>query len=344
MRYRFIGDTLLTVPFLRNLRAAYPDAVIDLLAAPRSGEILRDCPYIDELLMFDTSRKHRYENPDSPMAARSFRSYVGWLRSRKYDTAFVLKRSFSAAMLAFLAGIPQRIGFDTEGRGLLLTRRVSYRPDAPESECFLDVLRAVDIPVRDAHLEGWWRPEEAEKAQALLTATESDASHCEPRHMVLHLTSSNPARQWPEAHAVRLAEWLLSHPDLHLHALGAASDAETYESLRGKLSPENAARLHIHCGKLALTESMAFLQRMTLVVGVDSGVLHMASAAGTPVIALFGPMDERKWGAAHTRVVVQPMACRPCNLKIACPFDLKCMKDLQPEAVIETIRTYAGLS
>jgi heptosyltransferase-2 len=62
MRYRFIGDTLLTVPFLRQLHSAHPDAQIDLLAAPNSGELLKECPYLSRVIMFDTTRKHRYEN------------------------------------------------------------------------------------------------------------------------------------------------------------------------------------------------------------------------------------------------------------------------------------------
>lgn len=343
MRYRFIGDTLLTVPFLRNLRAAYPDATIDMLAAPNSGEVLRDCPYIDELLMFDTTRKHRYENPDGKAAKQSFWSYVLLLRKRRYDTAFVLKRSFSSAGLAFLAGIPERIGFDTEGRGVLLTQRVPYRKGVHEVDSFLEVLSAAGVPVQDRHLESWWKPTESDKAAGLLRAlVQGVESHYQ--HVVLHLTSSNQAKQWPQAHAIQLLQWLLIHPARHIHCLGAASDQALYQDLSNTLSTDQQERFHIHCGQLSLLESMAFLQRMDLVVGVDSGTLHMASAAGVPVVALFGPMDERKWGPLNAVVVTEPVACRPCNLDKPCPYDFKCMKDLRPETVIETIKGYAGFS
>ncbi|MCE3234826.1 MAG: glycosyl transferase, family 9 [Vampirovibrio sp.] len=343
MRYRFIGDTLLTVPFLRNLRAAYPDAVIDMLAAPNSGEVLRDCPYIDELLMFDTTRKHRYENPDGKAHKQSYWSYVQRLRSRRYDTAFVLKRSFSSAGLAFLAGIPERIGFNTEGRGFLLTQGVPYRSGVHEVDCFLDVLKAAQIPVQDRHLESWWSPTETHKAEQLLGLV-AQAAEGPLQHVVLHLTSSNQAKQWPQAHAQQLAVWLLENPHRHVHCLGAASDKPLYQEFSQTLSEEQRARFHIHCGQLSLLESMAFLKRMDLVVGVDSGTLHMASAAGVPMVALFGPMDERKWGPMNAAIVREPVACRPCNLDKPCQYDFKCMKDLRPEAVIETIKGYAGLS
>lgn len=332
MRYRFIGDTLLTVPFLRNLRAAHPEAVIDVLVGPNSGELLRDCPYINDLICYDTTRKHRYENPGQGERRKSFWSYLGLIRQRRYDTAFVLKRSFSSAALAFLAGIPERIGFDTEGRGLMLTRRVRYDRQKPEAECFLDVLRAADVPVRDSHLEAWWNEAEAEKAGQVLKKTAG-------RHVVLHLTSSNRAKQWPETHSQAFAQWLLSRPDTHVHCLGAAGDQPQYEALRQKLPVEDRSRLHIHCGALSLNESMAFLSRMDGVIGVDSGTLHMAAAARVPVVALFGPMDERKWAPAEATVVSVDVPCRPCNLDVPCRFEFQCMHQLDAEKVKAACQT-----
>ena len=135
MRYRFIGDTLLTIPFLRNLRDEYPDAQIDMLVAPVSGEIIDKCPYVNNFIYFDTTKKHRYENKEN-QEKKDFWSYVKLLRAQNYDKAYVLKRSFSSAFLAFAAGIKERIGFDTEMRGFLLTKKVPYIENRHEIECF----------------------------------------------------------------------------------------------------------------------------------------------------------------------------------------------------------------
>lgn len=78
VRYRFIGDTILTLPFLKNLRLANPEAQIDMLVAPKSGEIIEDCPYVDNFIYFDTTRKHKYENIDKEK--KSFWHYVKILR------------------------------------------------------------------------------------------------------------------------------------------------------------------------------------------------------------------------------------------------------------------------
>ena len=102
IRYRFIGDTILTVPFLRNLRYAYPDATIDMLVGPQSGTVLENCPYLNELIVFDTTRFHKYDKGEGK--THNFWSYAWELRQRKYDLVFILKRSFSC----WLAGISFR--------------------------------------------------------------------------------------------------------------------------------------------------------------------------------------------------------------------------------------------
>ncbi|MGH9553973.1 MAG: glycosyltransferase family 9 protein, partial [Terriglobales bacterium] len=114
IRYRFIGDTILTGPFLKNLRHAYPDATIDVLVGPQSGEVLNGCPYVNDLIVFDTTRFHKYDSGAG--AKRSFWSYVSLLRKKHYDLVFVLKRSWSSAVLALLTGARYRVGYATEGR------------------------------------------------------------------------------------------------------------------------------------------------------------------------------------------------------------------------------------
>ena len=84
---------ILTIPFLRNLRYHYPDAQIDMLVSPNSGEVIEDCPYVNNFIYFDTTRKHKYEKGEG--SKKSFFHYVSLLRKEKYDKAYILKRSFS---------------------------------------------------------------------------------------------------------------------------------------------------------------------------------------------------------------------------------------------------------
>ncbi len=307
IRYRFIGDTLLMVPFLRNLRRAYPEAVIDVLVAPNSGEILKHCPYINQLIYFNTTRKHRYENRQGE-PPRSFFSYINELKARQYDMAFVLKRSFSSALLTFLAGIPKRIGYKTEARQFLLTDSLPYNKTAPEAECFLDALRSIGVPVDDSHLESWWTDTEeshidqlTQGVQPALTPHPKERDAC---HVLLHMTSSNPSKEWPEHVFFHVAQWLIEEHNAILHSVGTDSDASRYQNLIHTLNSPDIKRFYNWCGKTDLLESLSLIKRMNLVIGVDSGTLHMASATGVPVIALFNPENISKWAPPHPQSIV----------------------------------------
>src|SRR5512133_2602842 len=93
MRYRFIGDTVLTVPFLRNLRQAYPGARIDLMLEPFSGQVLEGCPYVDRVIPFEFKTIHTYSSGSTRGKLGAFRHYWSLIRKEGYDAAFVLKRS-----------------------------------------------------------------------------------------------------------------------------------------------------------------------------------------------------------------------------------------------------------
>ncbi|MBS1125886.1 MAG: ADP-heptose--lipopolysaccharide heptosyltransferase, partial [Nitrospirae bacterium] len=116
MRYRFIGDTVLTVPFLRNLRAAFPDARIDLMLEPFSGQVIEGCPYVDRIIPFELKTIHKYSTRSDRGRLGAYIHYGSLIRRERYDAVFVLKRSLSSALLVWAARVPRRIGFATEGR------------------------------------------------------------------------------------------------------------------------------------------------------------------------------------------------------------------------------------
>lgn len=331
IRYRFIGDTILTIPFLRNLRKAYPDAQIDMLVSPVSGDVLLDCPYIDNLIEFDTTRKHRYENKNTER--KSFFSYVKLLRQNKYDKAYVLKRSLSSAALAFFAGIKERIGFDTEHRGIFLTKKVPYRMDQHELESFLEVLKADDIPVSDTHLENWISGNALKKINEIFR--ELNIFHS--TKVLIHATSGNRKKQWPPEYFAKLIEYLSNERKMQLFYVGSESDSETYNEIHSMIESDLKVKPLNLCGFLTIQESTALINSMDFVVGCDSGTLHMAASLNIPVIGIYGPMDPVKWkawGDIHTYIIPE-LECAPCNLKTKCENDYECLKNTTPEIVIQ---------
>ena len=334
IRYRFIGDTILTVPFLRNLRYAYPDAKIDVLVSPVSGELLEGCPYIDNLLYFDTTRKHRYEFGKAKK--KSFFHYVKLLRLNKYDKAFVLKRSLSSALLAYLSGINYRCGFDTEHRGFLLNKKVPYIAEKHEVECFLDVLRAENIEIKDDYLESWINDLDLQTVDDIFK--EYNISD-KKKKVVVHATSGNRKKQWKKEYFAEVIEYFVNNIDTQVFFMGAKGDKSTYDEIL-KLIPNKLRNEPINlCGKLSINESNALISKMDLVFGNDSGNLHLAGALNIPTVVIYGPMDAKKWRVwnNNSTAITPDIECYPCNLKIKCPNNYKCLEIITPETVIKHI-------
>ena len=332
VRYRFIGDTILTIPFLRNLRRAYPYAKIDMLVSPVSGDLLETCPYIDNLIYFDTTRKHRYEQ--GKIGKKSFWHYVKLLRNEKYDKAYVLKRSVSSALLCSFAGIKSRVGFDTEGRGFLLTKKVPYDKNKHEVESFLDVLKADNVPVFDNYLELWLKNEDIAEADRILAQYESGL-----KKVVVHATSGNRHKQWKKEYFAQVIQKLINEKDVQVYHLGANSDKPIYDEIRALIDePLKTEPINL-CGKLDIGVSAAIIGQMDLVFGNDSGTLHLAGALDVPTIVIYGPMDYQKWRVwnTKTKALSSKIPCYPCNLKIKCKNDYKCLTQITPNIALSFI-------
>lgn len=329
VRYRFIGDTILTVPFLRNLRQAYPQAKIDVLVGPQSGEVLLGCPYIDELITFDTTRFHKYDSGAGKL--RSFWSYVIELRKRKYDTAFLLKRSFSAALLALLIGCKNRIGYATSGRSFLLTQSVKWNEQVHEVESTLDVLRQAGIAITDTKMEAWISDTEKEEVQKLVPELNSGK-----RKILFHAAAAHPDKIYPLENWAKLIQILARKEEIVPFFIGSKQDLETYQLL------EQASGLECvnTAGLLNLRQSMALLAEMDLAICTDSGPAHLSAAVETPTIALFGPTDPvrwRPWGEKHVALFDSTLSCRPCHYEKNCDNKRQCLTEMAPEYIAQKV-------
>lgn len=328
MRYRFIGDTVLTVPFLRNLRYAYPDEQIDLMVAPVSGEIIDKCPYVDNFIYFDTTKKHRYENKEG-QEKKDFWHYVKLLRKEKYDKAYVLKRSLSSAFLAFAAGIKERIGFDTECRSLLLTKKTPYIENRHEIDCFLDVLKTDDIEIKDNYLENWVEESEIETVKKTMLINGFNFNSGK-KTIIVHATSGNRKKEWAKDKWAQIITWLSNEKNIQVVFNGTKSDSVTYEEIMSFVEDELIIPPINFCGCFNLRQTLAFTKQCDMIVGCDSGNLHIAASVGIPVIGIYGPMNTTKWSAYCDKSVIikTDLPCQPCGLKKKCKRDYQCIKDI----------------
>ncbi len=343
MRYRFIGDTLLTVPFLRNLRRAEPDARICWMVAPSSSDVVKGIPYVDSMLYWDPVTIHA----DSTGTHRTFSSklaFIKKLREERFDKVYVLKRSLSSALIAWLSGAPERIGFDTEGRGCFLTKTVAYRHDQHEVKNFLAVLREDGVAATDDFLEIWTTRDEEQKAERLLKAAGVSLSE---RIAVVHPFSAVVERGWPLENFAELAVQLRSKMPCRVIVVGGEKDRETFRTVK----PLFGSAVVDLVGECNLGETAALLKRSALFVGNDSGIMHIAAAAGVPVVAIFGPQSPVKFGpwSRHAKVIYKGMKCSPCRQKFftECAPSARrrpaCMETITLEEVFQACLKISGI-
>jgi heptosyltransferase-2 len=287
VRNRYIGDTLLAIPFLRNLRRGFPDATIDVLVDPGSGSVLAECPYKDELVTWHRPTKVRGMLPKS---LDNILDNAARLRARGYTRTYLLKRSFSSGLLVWLAGIPHRVGGDFQGRRPLLTRAVPIDRCRHEAEHFLDLLRDDGIAVDDGHNENWTSP-----AAAARVAEVTADLPAERPWVFIAPKATNANREWLLDRMAATADWLVQHRSCEICFCGAPRDIAAHEAIREMMQPAHRQHVHDFSRDLRLDETGAFLSKMQLYLGVDTGLAHLAASFNTPVVVLFGPSDPNQW-------------------------------------------------
>ncbi len=291
---RYIGDTVLAIPFLRNLRQAFPDAVIDVCAEGGARAVLADCPHVDELVAWWRPSGRR----SLARSLAAIRMQAAWLRGRGYDRAYLLKRSLSGALLATLAGIPHRVGFAADGRALLTTAIAPSR-GRHQAARYLDLLRADGLSIDDGRNENWITPAAVGRVAGLLERVPAGR----PK-VFLAIRSTAKEKHWPLDRWAMLATRLVHELGCELVLCGGRDDLGVHDALRDAVGPAVASHLHDLTTELALRDTGGLLARMDLCIGVDTGLVHLAASHDVPVVVLFGPTDPNRWSPWTPRATV----------------------------------------
>ena len=327
----WLGDAVMCEPALRGLRRLFPDAEISLLVKPAVAELLIGNPAVNQILLYDEKGKHAGLSGKWALA--------GQLRRQRFDLAVLFQNAFEAAILAWLAGIPRRYGYATDGRSVLLTEPVA-------------------VPDKGLHLHQvhyYWN---LLKPLGLLgdpLAPELVVSEIEEDVMARRLTEHgidkssfvigiNPgsiyggAKRWLPDRFADTAEHLgqtirQSHArDVAVMIIGAKGE----EALGHEIAKRLSHRTVVLSGATTIRELMAAAKRCGLLLTNDTGPMHIASAMKVPVVAVFGSTDWRTtspYGSAQA-IVRHPVDCAPCLLR-ECPIDHRCMTGVSVEQVYE---------
>jgi heptosyltransferase II len=314
----WLGDAVMALPALADLRQHLPEAVIDVAARPSIAPLFAMVPAINGVVTLEKGDRH---------AER--------LRRAQYEAALLLPNSFHTARLAWRAGIRERWGYRADFRTLLLTRSVSPPTRVHQTEYYRHLVRALGfggastseprVELTDSHRE----------AGAALLAEQGWTGRT-PLVAVAPGAAFGGAKRWPIRSFAGLIDGL-TNDGLRSVLIGAAADrvpaTEVLMAATASPAPLNLV------GRTDLPTLGGVLAQCRALVTNDSGAMHFAAALGLPVVAMFGPTREREThpiGRQHA-VLTHPVWCRPCMLK-ECPLTHRCMTGIGIDAALAATR------
>ena len=325
----WLGDAVMTTPALAGVREAFPDARIVLLARPLVAELFRHHPDVDEVMVYELPGRHEGLFGRLRLA--------GELRRRRFDGALLLQNAFDAALIAFLGRVPERAGYPTDGRRILLTLPVPLTPgilERHEVEYYLCLLDGLGIPrpvPASLKLAVTGEEKEAMTARLALLGIERGA----PVVAINPGATYGSAKRWYPERFAAVADHLIEDAGAQGLLFGSAGDRESTAEV-GK----NARHPLIDiAGKTNLKEAIALIARCRIFVSNDSGLMHVAGALGIPTIAIFGSTNPVTTSPVGEKSVVihHDVDCSPC-LKPVCPTDFRCMDLIGVEEVYTAAR------
>ena len=313
----WLGDAVMALPAIADVRRALPGCAIHVVAKPSVAPLFALVPGVDAVV---------------PLGGGSARgAAIEALRRARYDAALLLPNSFNAAYTAWRAGIPARWGYRSDGRSLLLTRGVPNPAPAHQAGLYQHLVRALGFS------NGPCEPR-------LVVSTEGTA--LAERTLIAAGWTGGPlvafapgaayggAKRWPAASYGALAKILAGH-GVSVVLVGSPADRPAADEVSA-IAGRHAIDL---VGRTDVPGLAAVLAVCRAAVTNDSGAMHVASALGVPVVALFGPTRERETrplGAAEPTVLVHDVWCRPCMLR-ECPLTHACMRGLPVERVAAAV-------
>lgn len=304
----WIGDALMAQPLLMRLRKKHPGARIDVLAPPRVAPVLRRMTEVAKIIEADL-RHGELQLGDRWRLGRM-------LRERGYTEAYVLPNTMKSALAPSLARIPLRVGYLGESRVGLLNK--IHKARQAREPMTLHYARLAEEPGTEPAM-----PLPAPRIRTGLTDVLTRFRISGPYVVLCPGAEYGPAKRWPYFRE------LAARLDSQIVLLGSAGDLEDNREIRG---------MNL-IGKTSLDDAIDLIAKAAAVVSNDSGLMHVAAAAGRPLVALFGSSSPDHTGpqSPAARVLWLRTECSPC-FEPVCPLGhFRCMNDLTVEQVLDAV-------
>ena len=320
----WLGDVLFSTPAIRAIRKKYPQAFIACLVPPRCSGLLKNNPYLNEVI-----------EAEDRIPFYSFWRHIqviSMLKKRHFDTAILFHRSKTKALWALAAGIPERAGYAGLGREGFLT--LSYpNPDGAlhRTDYFLNLLHKLGIP-EDGREPDFYPKKEAE--HELVKLLETHGLKAGEPYAVVHAGGNWLLKRWPAGYFMKWAELFLERYPWKIILCGTGSEKAVADEISAHFKN---GRVISFCGKTSLDALALLLKNSQMLLTNDSGPIHLAATQGARIVGLFGPTSPELTGPisrGKTLILKKDVGCeipcyyRSCDLRV-------CMDWLKPEEVFE---------
>ncbi|ODS56427.1 MAG: lipopolysaccharide heptosyltransferase II [Acidobacteria bacterium SCN 69-37] len=326
----WLGDAVMALPALAAVRQHFADAHLTVAAVPAVAALFREDTDVrpDDVI-------------DLPGARRD---QVRLLADGHFDLGLLLPNSWRSAWQFRRAGIAERWGYRASGRGLLLTRAVRRpRGLVHQADYYRHLVRELGIACDEAGPR--LAPREASLREADRLLARGDSARAARLVGIAPGAAYGQAKQWPPDRVAAVVARLVATREAACVLVGAGHDRDAGRAVESWLrahAPAASGRVVNLIGQTSLRALTGVLSRTDAVLANDSGAMHLAAALGRPVVAVFGPTDDRVTrpiGDHH--VLTASVFCRPCMLR-DCPIDHRCMTRIGVDAVFDALDDALG--
>ncbi len=317
----WVGDAIMSLPVLAGLKRLFPLAEIIVLAVPRVAPLFTAQPGVVEVIRFPSGRG---------------KWQVLWEMRGHFDVALALPNSMESALGLWLVGVPSRVGYNTDARGLFLKEAVSGRAHLNGLHTvfyLLGLLKALGGVATFTPPALYLEPEEVESAAQFLA--EVDLPGDGPWVGLSPGAAYGPAKRWPPERFAALGEALQQEFGARLVLLGGSEERPVADLVKEHLQ-EPVVDL---VGRTSLRQALGLLSQLRLLVTNDSGLMHAAAALSVPQVALFGSTDPVATGpfSSQATMIRHPQACSPC-FKRTCEVGYPCLNAISVDEVLAAAR------
>lgn len=319
----WIGDAIMTTPAVRTIRQNFPKAEISILVHPWVADVFSASPYIDRIIPYQKRSAHS--------GLSGMRRLSRELRRQNFDLAILLQNAFEAALIVRLAGIPLRLGYSRDCRGMLLSHAIGLkkqRKKIHQVHYYQGLLTDAGLKLGPDELFLQVSQADRDSAARFINTQEGPLIGLNPG------AAYGPAKRWPAEKYADLARMVEQKYQARVMVFGTNDDRQT-----AAVIARSCKEIIDLTGRTTLAEAMALIDQCQVFVTNDSGLMHVAAALKTPLAAIFGSTNPITTGpfSENNIILRQPLPCSPCMKTHCRQNNFACMEKIEVEDVLTAV-------